>query len=220
MEKAQFFRYRTGKTILHKLPPALKILLLLTLAISSFYLPTGTAFCAWLFVLLLELLFRFPFRGIIADLQPAFFYMAMLYLASVIQHILQGTGPDSVQLTTVQILTPDSEKLSLAMHLTLSLSVSSIFYRTTSNVQFHEGFSVIERTLTRQKKARYADQLSLTMTFIPRIVKNWQQIDTAWKARGGKNGIRKILTLIPRLFAVSMDDAYQTALAVMNRNQK
>ena len=101
----------------------------------------------------------------------------------------------------------------------LSLSITSVIYRTTSNIQFRQGFATIEQTLTRSDQSRFADLLGMTLTFIPRIVTYWQRIDTAWKARGGKNSLRKLITLTPRLVSVSLNDAYEKARAIENRKQ-
>lgn len=219
MEHASFFRYRTGNTWLHRMPPAAKIFLMLALAIASFYLPVPAAAIAWLFVLAAGRLFGFSAKDIFSDIQPALFYCFVLYLASLSQNALRWS--QALEAGTVYPLSalfiPEPSHLALAAHLALSLSVSALFYRTTSNVQFHEGFAALERAITRKKSARYADSLSLTLTFIPQIVANWQQIDCAWKARGGKNGVRKIIALVPLLFSVSMKKAYDKALAIENR---
>ena len=219
MEHAQFFRYRTGKSFLHKMPGSVKIPLMLLLAIGSFYLPVKEALLAWSCVITCNVLLRFSPKDIAADLRPALFYCLLLYLASFTQHAFdwRKAAQAGVCYPLSSLFRPEEAHLALAVHLALSLSVTAVFYRTTSNVQFHEGFALYERALTRKKQAYYADLLSLTLTFIPRIVANWQQIDDAWKARGGKNTIRKILTLTPLLFSVSMKNAYDKTLAIENR---
>lgn len=219
MEHARFFQYRTGNTFLHTLPPPAKILLMLLSAVTAFYLPVKAVVVVWLCVLALSMLLSFPLRDIISDLRPVFFYVTLLYAATIVQHAFEWRQASLAgeSYSVRMLLMPQKDRLVFSLQLALSLSFSSLFFRTTSNVQFHEGFESIELFFTRQKRARFADLLSLTLTFIPGIVANWQQIDTAWKARGGKNGIRKILTLVPRLFSVSMGAAYEKALAIENR---
>ncbi len=219
MESNRFFRYRTGNTFLHRLHPTAKILLMLALAIVSFYLPIRIALLSFVCVLVAEKALHFTVQEIITDLKPAFFYAIVLYLASFSQnalvcaHALEANN--TLSLTTLFSMHADYR--ALAIHLALSLAVSALFYRTTSNVQFHEGFTLLELAVTRKKKETFSDRLSLTLTFIPQIVANWEQITHAWQGRNGKNGIRKLLTLIPLLFSVSMKHAYDTALAIENR---
>ena len=218
-----FFQYIPRTTFLHKIPPVPKIILMVALAILAFYCPLIPALIALALILLFsKIALRLSFSSILADLRPIFAYISLIYISSIITNIYTlasnaGGGSETPLKKLLYILYPSLASLSLLVRITLSLQISSVFYRTTSSSQFYEGFSSIEHALTRKETTPLADTLSLTLTFIPRIASFWEQIDTAYRARGGKKGIRRILCLVPVLFRVSMHEAYQKTLARENR---
>ncbi len=222
IESERFFHYRAGNTFLHQMPPWIKVLLIPLLAILAFQLETETAIICWLAVLTLAKLLGLTIKDIMHDLKPTFFYFILLYTTSLIFKITawktEYAGHEMTQ-QAFQIFIFAPEYAMLFVHMGLSLSITSLFYRTTSNIQFRQGLSSIENFITRKEENKFADLLGMTLTFIPRIVTYWQRIDTAWKARGGKNSIRKIIVLTPRLFSVSFNDAYEKARAIENRKQ-
>ena len=221
MERTRFFHYRQGNSFLHRMAASLKIILMVVLAIGAFYVPPLAGIALWLLLIISSLaLLGFHIQEVLCDQKPALAYLVMIYLASLILHItgfIQSGLPPSPH-TIAGLFLPDGAYLPLFAHLGLSLEISSLFYRTTSTMQFHEGFAAIERALTRRKQTPFADLLALTITFIPRIASFWQQIDTAWQARGGKKSIFRITSLIPVLFRVSLREAYGKALARQNRS--
>ncbi|MBR1911131.1 MAG: hypothetical protein IJ828_02115 [Treponema sp.] len=220
MNETQFFHYKCSPTILHGIPSWIKILLMLILAGLSFYVPLHAGFCIWFMIILFEFfLLHFSLKEIATDLKTSITYFTMMYCASFLMNLIACTNakePVSVH-AVLHILIPNVTYSLLFMHLGLSMQITSIFYRTTSTIQFNEGLSIIERTVTRRQVTPFADIVSLTITFIPRLTMFWQQIENAWKARGGKERITKIVTLSPTLFRISMHEAYLKALARQNR---
>lgn len=223
IEGSRFFHYRTGNTFLHKTPAWIKVLLIPLLAVIAFNLSVQAGLTAWLCVLILALFLHFTPKEIINDLKPAFFYFILLYNTSLLSNISAWNEMANGRIITLEEFTAlfrfEPRYALFFVRMGLSLSITSVIYRTTSNIQFRQGFATIEQTLTRSDQSRFADLLGMTLTFIPRIVTYWQRIDTAWKARGGKNSLRKLITLTPRLFSVSLNDAYEKARAIENRKQ-
>ncbi len=220
MSETRLFHYKCTDTILHRLPAWLKIILMLSLAGLSFYMPLQIGFYAWLFIIFFAFfVLKFSIKEIAADLKPSITYFIMIYSASLILNIItfinaqKNVSTDTI----IQIIVPDRTYLSLFMHLGLSMQITSLFYRTTSTVQFNEGLSIIEKKITRKQSTPFADLIALTITFIPRLSIFWNQIENSWKAREGKDKIGKITTLSPILFRVSMHEAYLKALARQNR---
>lgn len=224
MEGAQFFRYRQGNSILHKMHPALKIVLMFAFAVAAFYVPLIPAFTLWGVLILSSILFlHFSVSEVISDLRPVIFYGFFLYVSSVIvNYVSLGAGslcaavPDAMP-DWVLIFIPSDYYIALFIHLALSLEVSSVFYRTTSSVQFKNGFESIERFVTKKDDCPVSESLSLTITFIPRIASFWSKLNTAWISRGGRNSIRKIFHLVPALFSLSMKEGYRKAQAIQMR---
>jgi len=208
IEGSAFFHYRTGNTFMHRLPAWLKVLLIPVLAIIAFNLPVRTALIAWGVVLIFALFLRFSPKEIANDMKPTFLYLVILYNTSfVFNYTLwkEGSGGNVITFDEFVALFKFADEYALLfVRMGLSLSITAIIYRTTSNMQFRQGFASIERILTKKDEAPFSDMLGLTLTFIPRIVSYWQRIDTAWTARAGKSNARKLLTLVPRLFSVSL----------------
>lgn len=226
-DDAMLFHYKTGRSFLHRAPGLLKIILMLVLGTVAFYVPPVPALCVWVALILLSMvLLRFTPADIATDLIPALFYAVLLYFAGMalsvteLSQLLKDGADFSVTKRILFVLRPRLSYAPLLMHLTLSLEITSIFFRTTSTVQFSQGFRGIERALTRRTVTPVADALTLTIIFIPRVAAIWHAAGRAWESRGGRNGVRKITTLLPVLFRSGMRSAYTTALARAGRMQE
>lgn len=215
MEGQTFFHYKPGKSFMHKMPPAIKIILMLILSIAAFYCPLIPSIC------IISALLIFSFTAIkirmpelISDLKPALIYAVLMYSASVISNLSElEDKKDFFPCIFIQ----RQSYVSMMIHFLLSLEITSLFFRTTTSVEFTRGFNQIERKITRNKSTRISDMISLTLNFIPRLSDFWGRIEKAWKARGGKKGIKKIFVLTPVLFKTSMNEAYKKSLAIRNR---
>ncbi len=216
----RLFQFKSGTTFMHKLNPAVKVALMLLLSIAAFSAPWQYALAAYLLCIVFSMAaLHFTPQQVLSDAKPAFAYLVMLYAAQI---LLNTADAFSAQTqwnfhTVASLFIPGTTYLPLLLHLALSLEITSLFYRTTSTNQFREGFAGIERFITRKEHTPFAESLSLVLTFIPRIALFWKQIDTAWKARGGRDSIGKIAKLTPFLFRTCMKEAYIKALARENR---
>lgn len=227
MENAQFFHYKTQKTVLHSLPPALKILLILALAVVAFYLPVKICLVLWPILILLSAIFlKFRPSEIFSDQKPILAYVFLLYLAGLILNLSIHISSLSFPVETWnevfkdfrKVFIPNLTYLPLLAHLALSLEITSIFYRTTSRGQFKDGFSSIEMFITRKDSAPLSDTLSLALSFIPRISTFWNKLELAWQSRGGKSSLKKAVFLFPKLFHAAMREGYEKSLAIQNRS--
>ena len=226
MNGTRFFHYRNGSSFMHRMNPTFKLILLFVLALCSFLIPEIPALILWLSLIFLSpILFRLKPSEIATDLTPSIFYGSMLMLLTVIQNLISLTenysGDGSFSSAPFKVIffvvKPSSEYVRIFAHLSLSIEVSSILYRTTSISAFTEGFRSIEGFFTKGKNNGFSDRLSLTLTFIPRLFDFWVRIDLAWRSRGGKKDLKRIKALTPSLFKESMKEAYVKALALENR---
>ncbi len=205
-----FFSYRAGNTFMHKIHPVAKVLLMILLALGAFWVPPLPALIAWVALILFSfLVLKFSPKEILTDISPALAYCFFFYSVSVLLNVIEKNTP---------VYIPNSQYIATLSHLALSLEVSSVFYRTTTSSQFAQGFRSIEHALTKKEETPFADNLSLTMIFLPRLASFWKRISSAWKARSGKSNTRRIRILVPVLFRVSMHEAYTKALAMENRS--
>ena len=228
MENAQFFHYKTQKTPLHKIPAWIKIILIIALALTAFYLPVKICLIAYpILILFSALLLRFTISEIYSDAKPTITYTFLLYIAGILlnlsNHFASINYPveswSEVYSGISRIFIPNLTYLPLLAHLALSLEITSIFYRTTSHGQFKEGFSTIEMFITRKDSAPLSDSLALAISFIPKISTFWNRLEKAWISRGGNNSLLKVFSLFPKLFHVSMREGYEKSLAIQNRSQ-
>lgn len=222
MDKSLFFHYKTGNSFLHRMKPWIKILLMLVLAVGAFYAPVQTVPVLFVFLILFEKFYLHVTSGeLFSDFKPVIAYFTLMMISTVIANSVsffeEGTFRTATFMDLAEILVPDESYVKLLAGLALSLKISGIFYKTTSNSQFRKGFSSIEKCITRKKNAPFAETLALTITFIPRLVGFWNEIDTAWQARGGKKNLRRIKKLTPTLFKVSMKEASLKSMARQNR---
>lgn len=227
METARFFHYKTQKTFLHAMPPALKIVLIVALTLTAFYLPVPVCLVAYPALILFSAIFlRFTVSEIFSDSKPVIAYIVLLYAATLILNLagyfsalnFQDTGLREWCGGIARAFIPKMTYLPLLAHLALSLEITSIFYRTTSHGQFRDGFCAIETLITQRDSAPVSDTLALALSFIPRISTFWARLSRAWLARGGKNSLAKALVLFPQLFHVAMREGYEKSLAIQNRS--
>ena len=85
----------------------------------------------------------------------------------------------------------------------------------------NKGLGMSEQRQNQRKAAgsRFwiSDSIALFAAFIPELFCTWTQIDRAWCARGGRNGFRKIKTLVFVLISASFEKAAAKALAMAAR---
>lgn len=207
-----------------KTPAWIKLIILF---LSSFIIFNISALiCTILFLLLNIFLLSIHFTAKRTfDIQkPCISYGIMLYTLDIFQNIHNYLR---VEKTSVYLLLkPDFITYQSSIRLAVTLQCVSLLYFTTTQLEIRYGITTIEYSIRkilnfgRKKiiKPRFSQSLSLLMTFIPQVLSVWTKLDTAWKARGGKTGLKKITKLLPILISVSMHNAYQTAMAVTSKD--
>nr|MCR4954037.1 hypothetical protein [Treponema sp.] len=135
----------------------------------------------------------------------------------------------------------EKETLVMLLKIFCLMQTASLMFKTSTSLQIREGFETMEhfvrkiftpkkRTLHPQVQAQnqaqilvqtpIATALSMFVNFIPMVAQIWAQSKRAWKARGGKNGIKMYAALFHVLFSVGMKKAWNTARAVQVRMEK
>ncbi|MCL2276335.1 MAG: hypothetical protein FWC21_00410 [Treponema sp.] len=212
-EKA-IFKYKTTKGPLHKIPAIIKLILLLPLSILCLYLQT-----IWLLTGIFIIIFAAFFCGLsvydqLLDFKPAAFYVIILFafssLSNAIDYITLAPSHSSTEtpipvliLALSSIFVPDQDYIRLALRLILIIQISALVFRTTSSLEI--------------KYAARLDILTLFIGFIPDIFKIWSNINTAWKARNGKNNFWKIMNLAFILITICFENAAVKAKALEAR---
>ncbi|MBP5283420.1 MAG: hypothetical protein J6Y93_01995, partial [Treponema sp.] len=142
-DRTKLFHYKTGSTFLHRIPAGIKILIIPILAAGAFQLSLLPALAAWLCVIILELFLKFTPREILRDSKPALLYFIFLYISSLTINIMEFSSEagDLSIYSIARILKFDHGYPLLFARMGLSLAFTSVIYRTTSSIQFGQGFS-------------------------------------------------------------------------------
>jgi energy-coupling factor transporter transmembrane protein EcfT len=216
-------RYKFGKSALHKAPAWAKLVALCALSLVIFLAPrlgiavgiVIAAYFAWLT--------GFSFREQARDLRPLLFYATFLYISALVSNLVSAVPLPA-------LLLPSEVTLTTLLRLTLLFQLSTLFFRTTTLIALKEAIALIEDTLRAglsciplvkrlvSREARFARILSLFLGFIPAVFEQWAAIDLAWRARSGKDGVKKALVLLPLLLSRNFYDAAKKARALAARS--
>jgi biotin transport system permease protein len=190
------FKYKTIKGPLHKVPAIIKLILLLPLSFFCMSLPPVWLGAGITICVCASFFSGFSLQEQLTDIKPVFYYSILMYVMSVFSNF---TG--NFRLT---LLIPRYEYLRITLRLALIVQVSALIFRTTSALEIREAVRL--------------EILSLFLSFIPEIFKIWTSVNLAWKARGGKEGIRKIKTVVFVLISLSFEKASLKAKALEARS--
>jgi biotin transport system permease protein len=197
------FRYKTIKGPLHRLPAAIKLILLLPLSIfcmslSPIRLGAGIFIC-----IPAAFIFGLSLQDQLTDIKPAYYYAILMYILSAFSNFYDNfrTMPADVLYAA---LIPGYEYLRITLRLVLIVQVSALVFRTTSPLEIREAVRL--------------EIISLFLCFIPEIFKIWASVNLAWKARCGKDGLLKIKTVVFVLISLCFEKAALKAKALESRS--
>ena len=203
------FSYTKGNSIIHRAPAGLKLLLLLVIPITLYLTPIQVclAFIPVLFAV--ALVARIELGLFLKDLRPIVIYSVMILTIDVLSYLISSKNGNIITQTS----------LFMILRLLCAIEAVSIFFRTTSIYETTDCLQRIEGFLTFGKsKLVVSSMLSLFLSFLPQIFATWKDLELAYKARGGRRGPAKIITLMPRLISASIKKADTTFLALLNRS--
>jgi energy-coupling factor transporter transmembrane protein EcfT len=108
------------------------------------------------------------------------------------------------------------------------MQLSALLFRTTTSIETKEAISALETGIRAAvKRLPFANSIStrpkfgtviaLTINFIPALFEIWDKLNRAYKARGGRRGMKKVRVLLVALFALSFHYAEKKARALAAR---
>ena len=204
------FAYKAGSSWVHGCPPWIKILMVPTLNIAVFLLPVWVGITCVVLQFLLALSLKFSLQELYKDVSFVLYYGFLLILVQALAFLFEG----NIENWRAWLIS-QKETGALLIKLVCVMQSVSIMFKTSTSLEMREGIGTIESKLTG--KYTFTDSISMFISFIPMIAKNWQQAQRAWIARGGKKNIPMVKTLLPVLFFVGMKSAYNKARAVTIR---
>ena len=227
-EKAIVFRYRKGNSILHRIPALIKLCTLIILTINIMFLPLPVI-CAGIILLVIPaLLCGFSVKEQFADIKPALFYAFFLYLINVFGNLSSiGFTIGSIE-DLLNLAHPSYEYGLYSLRLVLVMQLSALLFRTTTSIEIKEAICDVEivirralRTLPFAKNislgTQFGTSAALMISFIPALFELWEKLNRAYRARGGKGGLKQFRVLIVALIALSFHYAEKKDRALMAR---
>lgn len=203
------FSYTASDSIIHRTPAGLKILLLFCVPVTVLLCPIEVCLVLIAVFPILALVGKIRLLDFLRDLRPIVIYCLMIVSIDVLSYLLFHRNDEIVT----------QRSLYTILRLLCAIEATSVFFRTTSTYETGSALQTVERVLTFGKSRLVLSGLfSLFLGFLPQIFATWSSLDLAYRARGGKKGISKVLTLFPLLITMSMKKATTTYLALLNRS--
>ena len=229
--KEAIFSYNKRDSIIHKTPAILKLLILFCVPLITYFTPLVYHAGLFALALLLVLLAKIPLKSFLRDLRPIIYYCIFILIIDVLTILLfdKTPMPISTELSaeleesvspTLNFFSILKEKgnFLLMSRLVVSMAYTSIFFRTTSHLEMRQSLEKIESCITfGHSKLTFSKAFALFLNFLPQLFAIWNSLDLAWRARGGKRTVRKIIALLPVFISLSLKKANQTLLALKNR---
>jgi energy-coupling factor transporter transmembrane protein EcfT len=182
---------------MHRLPGAVKLLGLLGISGAVFLLGVpamGSAFCL---IILLSGLAGIPPWELLRG-GGSLVVMSFLILC------FRSVNLDPLAFNRQGAL----EAVIFIGRLFLTYAAGSLLFSVTTMMELRESIGAI---------GRLSLGISLMLGFLPRFFEAWETANLAWKARGGRQGLRSMCILIPLTTERMIESASETALALEAR---
>ena len=202
--------YRKGSSLLHKLPAGLKLVFLLLLSAAAFFPgpeKPGLAILSVIAVILIILSFA-------AGIGPAALLRGSgpLLLIVIAAFAVQGVEFSPFGFNTSGL----SEALVFCARIALAFAAASLLFSVTTTGEIRKSLSRLEAIL-HFEKPRLSLHISLMLGFLKFFFEIWEDLNLAWKSRGGKNNFFRFLKLVPLLIEKMIIKAAETADALEAR---
>ena len=203
------FSYSKKRSLIHRIPAWIKLLILIATPFTLYLTPIYVCLSLMGFFAVLAIISRTGFSRFLRDLRPIAYYCLMIIAIDVLSYLLFDKNRRIISDSSIQMI----------LRLLCAIEATSVFFRTTSTYEISYTLQAIEKAVTfGHTRFVVSGSLSLFLGFLPRIFKTWSDIDLAYRSRGGKKGIAKVIKLLPVLISVSIKNASTTYMALQNRN--
>lgn len=225
MEKMIFGRYVPGDSILHRMDPRSKLIVVFLFVIVVFIANNVLTYAVLAaYTLIMVGLSRIPLRFLYGGLKPVF----LLVLFTFLIHIFMTKGGELVlDLGWLQIYEEGIRQgIFISLRFLLLILITSLLTLTTTPIEITDG---LETLLNPLKKFKFpvhelALMMSISLRFIPTLMQETDKIMKAQTARGVeynsgpiKDRVKAIVPLLIPLFISSFKRAEELAVAMEAR---
>jgi biotin transport system permease protein len=203
--------YRKGSSPLHRLPAGFKLAFLLLLSLASFFpgpevLSYAILGSAALIIFILSFVAGIGPRTLLQGSGPLFFVILAVFLFQTLELSPIGLNFDGLK-----------ESILFCVRIGMAFASGALLFSVTTPREIKKSLSRLE-TFLRINKLNLSLYISLMLGFLPRFFEIWESLNLAWKSRGGKKNLSRLLTLVPLLVERMMVNAAETALAMESRS--
>lgn len=230
MDNISLFSYSAGTNFLYRVTPGIKMLFFYISVVSMFFFNTLCCFLFLLFIWIFSLCVDYSVKELINNQKSIFsYYIIIIFVSCFSFSSLEGTSKKIFEYLYFNYGNLDNT-LRVILRLMNIVSISSIFFKTTTSFQIRSTLDDFEfffiKCLNKipflnkfhlEKKIRFAYIFSLYLTFIPRVFSVYSSVSLAWKARCGKNNLKKLFIVLPAVVSVLLSVAKETDLSFKNR---
>ena len=215
----QFF---PGNSVLHKLDPRMKLILMIVFIVGTFLAKTVIAYCfCLLFTVFLVIVSGIRVSVVLKGLKPILFLIILTAIFNLF--LVKGEGDPLVSFWKLSIYADGvAYAATVAVRIVCIIAGTSVLLSyTTSPIALTDG---LERLLSPLKKIKvpvhdFSMMMTMALRFIPTLIEETDKIMNAQKARGAsfnKGGlVKRAKALIPvmiPLFVSSFHRAEELAL--------
>jgi biotin transport system permease protein len=191
------YAYRPGNSALHHAPALLKLAGLLAVSVAALFSVYGMVSAAGV-VLLACALARVKPWTLLRGSKGLFIMMAFIMVFRALR--FDGVPP-TVDFDGLR------EGLQFCMGVVVSFCAGALLFSVTTMSELRDALP----------RGRLALGVTLMLGFLPRFFEIWEDSESAYRARAGKNSVRKIVTLVPLVTERMIELAVETAMALEAR---
>jgi uncharacterized membrane protein len=184
------FEYKAGHNFFYKLPPIIRLGGMFVFSIVLMSMAFWQTIAAIIFLSLFSLICGISLREQASDIWPIRYYFLLLYISSIISQLMPGFSAGAFM--------PNKPVILFALRLISMLQLSGLIFRTLTVSQIQTALVSVETFIRRllaktpclrhfiSKQNKITFLLSVFINSIPQEIRLFNNIDRAFKARGGK----------------------------------
>ena len=206
MKKNTPWAYNKGSSPLHRMNAGLKLIVVLLLSLAAFLPNLAVLSGIIIFLIVLSCIARIGPTALLRGSGPLFFIVLAILL-------FQALEFSPLRINTGGL----REGIIFCFRLGAAFAAGSLLFTVTTSAELRKSISRLETAL-HAEKLKIGLSISLMLGFLPLFFVIWEDINLAWKSRGGRKSLSRLVVLIPLVIERMMVKALEKALAMESRN--
>jgi len=178
---------------------------LLVLSLAAFFPSLVILSTIALFLILLSFAAKLGPWELLRGSGPLFFVVLAVLLFQTIEFAPLRINPEGL-----------GDGIVFCLRIGVAFAAGSLLFAVTTTGEIRKSLSRLEAAL-HLEKLKLGLSISLMLGFIKRFFEIWEDLNLAWKSRGGKRNLSCLVVLVPLAFEKMMVKAVETASALESR---